>query len=65
MSEDWTTNSEGRANSSDKFLELKKVIEEIIRHSAFDLIAGRTDRVAGLILAQLAHNHSLAPQARE
>jgi hypothetical protein len=64
---DWTVSrvegeSFGRSNSSSRFVELSAAVEAIIRQSAFDLIGGRADRVAGLIMAQLAHKHGLAPR---
>jgi hypothetical protein len=57
---DWTV-KDGRANSSDQFVKLCAVVEKLIRGSAHDLIAGRADSVAGLILARLAHKHGLRP----
>jgi hypothetical protein len=57
---DWTV-KDGRANSSDKFVELMEVIEDIIISSARDLIGGKRHKVARLILAVLAHKHGMAP----
>jgi hypothetical protein len=57
---DWTA-KDGRSNSSDKFQELTQEVARIIRNSAFDLIAGRSETVAGLIMAQLAHNYEVGP----
>lgn len=58
---DWTEGQDGRSNSSVPFITLRAEVGRIIRDSAADLIAGRSDVVAGLILAQLAHRHGLAP----
>lgn len=58
---DWTTDADGYANSSVEFIRMKEVVTDIIRNSAHDLIAGRTDLVAGLILARLAHDHNMGP----
>lgn len=57
---DWTV-KDGRSNSSDDFNHLVKRVEALIRQSGYDLIAGRADRVAGLILAQLAHIYHMRP----
>jgi dihydroneopterin aldolase len=61
---DWTER-DGRANSSLKFVNLCTAVEKLIRQSAHDLILGRADRVAGLIMAQLAHVHGLAPKEQQ
>jgi hypothetical protein len=58
---DWTV-KDGRANSSDRFNELAERVGEIIRNSAHDLIAGRSDMVGHLVMAQLAHVHGLVPR---
>lgn len=58
---DWTV-KDGRMNSSDRFEELIERVDEIIRSSGHDLIHGRSRVVAGLIMAQLAHEHGLAPR---
>lgn len=61
--DDWTIDPEtGRSNSSELFRELCGEVEGLIRQSAHGLIAGRADQVAGLIMAQLAHVHHLAPR---
>lgn len=57
---DWTS-KDGVSNSSDEFLHLVDVVERLIRSDAHMLISGRADRTAGLIMAQLAHIHGLAP----
>lgn len=60
---DWTTNSEGRANASAKFLHLKDRIAQLINNdTGYILALGRADSLAGLILAQLAHVHHLIPE---
>lgn len=58
---DWTV-KDGRANSSDRFEELVRHVDEIILGAGHDLIHGRSDRVANLIMAQLAHVHGLVPR---
>jgi hypothetical protein len=50
-----------RANSSAKYKEVVSIVEDLIRHSAHDLIAGRADSVAGLIVANLAFKHGIGP----
>lgn len=57
---DWTTDSEGRSNSSEQFKTLVKEVERLIRGDAHMLISGRADLTAGLIMAQLAHRHGLS-----
>ena len=59
---DWTVNPEtGRSNSSPLFKSLCAEVERLIRGDAHKLIGGRADMTAGLIMAQLAHVHHLAP----
>jgi hypothetical protein len=58
--DDWTA-LDGRCNSSPRFLELCAEIERLIRGDAHMLIAGRADKTARLILAQLAHKHGVGP----
>lgn len=50
---DWTC-ANGRANSSEQYHEAVALVARLIRESAFDLIGGRAECVAGLIVAQLA-----------
>lgn len=57
---DWTV-KDGRSNSSPDFQNLVFAVSRLIRDSAHDLISGRTDMVARLIVAQLAHKHGMAP----
>lgn len=61
VSKDWTI-KDGRVNNSDQFETLVERVDELIRGSAHDLIAGRSAIVARLIMAQLAHKHGLAPR---
>jgi len=65
MDKDWTCSVDGRSNSSVEFLRLCREVEALIRQDAFMLIAGRADRTAGLIMAQLAHRHGLAPISKQ
>lgn len=58
--EDWTM-YRGKTNCSPQFVGLANEIARIIRDSAHDLIAGRTQSVASFILAQLAHRYGLVP----
>ena len=60
MFQDWTV-KDGRVNNSDQFEDLVKHVDELIRGQAHDLIAGRSEAVARLIMAQLAHVHGLTP----
>lgn len=63
---DWTLNPiTHRSNSSELFLAVEREIGRILRGSAASLIAGRTDDVAGLILAQLAHRYGFSPENEE
>ena len=56
--EDWTVDPVSHcSNSSPVFLELTRVITQLIRDEAYALIHGRTEHAAGLILAQLAHRY--------
>lgn len=62
IARDWTIDPNShRSNSHPLFVYLVQQIECLIRTSAHDLIAGRTDTVAGLILAHLAHKYGLVP----
>ena len=61
LSDDWTA-VDGRSNSSALYVNLSSEIARLLRDSAHSLIAGRTDEVGGLILAQLAHKHGLRPR---
>lgn len=62
---DWTVDPRtGRSNSSPEFERLCFEVERLIRASAFDLIGGRADQVARLIMARLAHEHGLRPAGR-
>ena len=63
IADDWTIDPQShRSNSSPEFMRLVEHVDRLIRNSAFDLIGGRTLSVAGLIMAQLAHVHGLAPR---
>ena len=60
--DDWTRDpATGRSNSSHAFNEAVTHVTRLIRDSAYDLIAGRADSVAVLIVAQLAHKHGFRP----
>lgn len=59
---DWTVDPETNcANSSPEFKRLSDEVGRIIRDSAHDLIQGNANTVGSLIMAQLAHVHSMAP----
>lgn len=58
---DWTAGPDGRTNSSETYQRIAAHVEALIRQDAHRLIAGRADMTAGLIVAQLAHKHGLAP----
>lgn len=63
--DNWTIDPEtNRSNSSPLFIDLERIIEQIIRGSAYHLISGRADMVAGLIMAQLAHKYGLRPSGK-
>lgn len=58
----WDVSPEGRSNSSAQFCEIRAFIARLIRGEAYNLIAGQTEAVAQLILAQLAHgDYKMAP----
>ena len=59
--EDWTADVEGRSNSSPAYLALVREVERLIRSDAHQLIQGRADLTARLIVSMLAHGHGLAP----
>lgn len=58
MSGDWTS-KDGISNTSDKYLEICKVVENLIRGDAHMLMAGRADATARLIVSNLAHKHGM------
>jgi hypothetical protein len=59
---DWTVDPvTNRTNSSEKFKLLCDEVDRLIRGEAFNLITGRADKTAVLIMAQLAHKHGLMP----
>ncbi len=58
---DWTVDHNGRSNSSAEFINTCSHVERLIRGSAHDLINGRADSVARLIVAQMAHELGFAP----
>ena len=59
--QDWTVDHNGRSNSSAEFINTCSHVERLIRGSAHDLINGRADNVAWLIVAQMAHELGFAP----
>ena len=60
---DWTIDpATNRSNSSSVFEALCQEVERLIRSAAHQLIAGRADVTAGLIMAQLAHKWGLVPR---
>lgn len=61
---DWTK-LDGRSNSSPTYLELVAAVEDLIRHDAHALLAGRADQTARLIVAHLAHKHGMVPRNEE
>jgi len=62
--DDWTLDPEtGRSNSSADYKRLVGVVQRIISGSAHDLLAGRHETVARVILSRLAHSEGLAPTA--
>lgn len=57
---DWTKDPE-TGESSEQYLQLVDIIDDIIQKSAKDLIFGKSKNVARLILSRLARDHGLAP----
>lgn len=57
---DWTA-EDGRTNSSSKYLLLVAHVEALIRGDAHNLLNGRADATARLVVSQLAHVHGLHP----
>ena len=58
----WTTSAEGRENSSPEFTALVAEVDRLIREGGgWSLDPAWTRMKAGLIMAQLAHVHKLAP----
>lgn len=58
---DWTSDENGRSNSSETFCKLCDEIERLIRNDAHSIVSGNAGSTARLIMAQLAHVHGLAP----
>lgn len=58
---DWTADGQGFTNSSPVYVDLVAAVEGLIRRSAHELLAGRADMTARLIVSQLAHVHGLMP----
>lgn len=61
---DWTIDPDtGRANSSEAFVRLEQAVAELLRHSIPSVVFSPDGpaSVAGLVMAQLAHVHHLAP----
>lgn len=59
---DWTAGPDGVANTSQKYLDLVMEVERLIRSDAHQLLSGREDRTARLIVSNLAHKYGLAPR---
>ncbi len=63
---DWTIDTRtGRTNSSEEFRLLVEKVASIIQNSGFDLLRGDATKVAGVIMAQLAHKYGLRPVREE
>lgn len=60
---DWTADG-GWANRSPLYLSLVRRVAEIIRGSAADIVAGRLEAVAGLVMSNLAHEAHLVPRTQ-
>ena len=58
---DWTQGPDGRSNTSPLKRMIEADVEQVIRTSAHDLILGRADNVASLIVARIAHIYQLVP----
>ncbi|MDP3004166.1 MAG: hypothetical protein Q8N43_01520 [Candidatus Azambacteria bacterium] len=60
---DWTVDLEThRSNSSPEFRQLVSEVARLIKNEAHSLLNGQVESAAGLIMAQLAHKHGLAPR---
>ncbi len=59
--DDWTRGADGRANNSERFNELVGAVDILIRSEGGLIVSGQSERVALLIMAQLAHVHGLRP----
>jgi len=60
LEKDWTVGEDGRFNSSAEFERLVGVVEQLLRdHRLGDSVRMR----AGLIIAQLTHEHGLVPRS--
>ncbi len=58
----WTINTEGRSNSSDVYEYLRERVYNLLSGGCMSVISESWRRsTAGLILAQLAHVHGMAP----
>lgn len=57
---DWTE-KDGRSNSSERYLDIVATVQSLIGNAGHDLIHGRLETVASLIVSQLAHRHGLSP----
>jgi hypothetical protein len=64
---DWTMDLEtGRSNSSRQYTDLVAEVERLIREGGGSCLSpGWARSTAGLIMAQLAHVHGLAPERRQ
>lgn len=63
---DWTVNPKThRSNSSPEFQRLVSEVAHLIQDEAHNLLSGRVESAAQLIMAQLAHKHGLAPRTVE
>lgn len=60
---DWTIGGSGRSNSSDAYVRLSGVVENIIRESAHYIVDGKLNGVARKIVSNLAHKHDVRPVA--
>lgn len=58
--EDWTAKN-GVSNSSEEYIKIVKIVDNIIRGSGYSLIRGDTNGVARTIVSQLAHTYKFGP----
>jgi hypothetical protein len=60
---DWTVDPETHcSNSSPEFQRLVFEVARLIKGEAHNLLSGQVESTAGLIMAQLARKHGLAPR---
>lgn len=62
---DWTVGDDGRANTSAAFMLLCDKVEAMLHNGAHTLINNGPAAMAGIIVAQLAHECHVGPLPKE